>query len=253
MKNQLISDLHLDVNPILEVPIEGDADVCIIPGDLHELDQGIDFIERMLEVRPVLHLMGNHEAYTSSINRVAALFRQHMARLKDYHFMDRHTVIFEDVRYIGATLWTDFNRAHPLSMIQGSGMVKDYLYINNEQEDGRVTPQEILRRHKRDLTYICQELDKPWCGKTVVMTHHAPSFQSCRGRFANLPSTFMYASDLDDLIEGYAPDVWVHGHIHTRLDYEIGSTQILCNPRGSRAVEGHNFDPHFTFTLTREQ
>jgi len=248
MRNQLISDIHLDVRP-MKAPVKADADICMIAGDLHELDQGIAFIEDILEHMPVLYLPGNHEAYTSSIDRVGALFRQHVSRLKDFHFMDRHTVAFEDVRYIGATLWTDFNRGNPLSMMQATGMVKDYLYINNVQEDDRISPEEILRRHQLDLDYICRELEKPWAGKTVVMTHHAPSYQSCRGRYLHSPSNFLYASNLDDLIEGYAPDIWVHGHIHEPLDYTIGSTRILCNPRGSRFVEGQEFDPFFTFTL----
>ncbi|MBD8088724.1 metallophosphoesterase family protein [Pseudomonas fluorescens] len=248
MKNQLISDIHLDVHP-MEAPIGGDADACLIAGDLHELDQGIDFIERILKVRPVLHLLGNHDAYTSSIDRVAKLFSQHVNRLKDFYFMDRHTAVLEDVRYIGATLWTDFNRGNPLSIMQATGMVKDYLYINNAAEDDRIRPEEILRRHQLDLAYIRHELEKPWPGKTVVMTHHSPSYQSCQGRFAHSPSNFLYASNLDDIIKGYAPDVWVHGHIHSRLDYHIGATRILCNPRGSRAMEGQDFDPYFTFTL----
>lgn len=247
MKIQLISDIHLDVRDH-EAPVETDADVCLIPGDLHELDHGIAFIEAMLCRRPVLYLLGNHEAYTSSIDRVSALFRQHMSRLDGFHFMDRRTLAFDGVRFIGATLWTDINRGHPLSMMQATGLVKDYLYIDNAEGTDRVQPAEILKRHQQDLAFIRQELERPWAGKTVVVTHHAPSFQSCAGRFANHPANFMYASNLDDLIEGYSPEIWVHGHIHTRLDYKIGQTRILCNPRGSRAVEGHDFDPYFTFT-----
>ena len=26
--------------------------------------------------------------------------------------------------------------------------------------------------------------------------------------------------------------MWVHGHTHERYDYMIGSTRVVCNPRG---------------------
>jgi hypothetical protein len=42
-----------------------------------------------------------------------------------------------------------------------------------------------------------------------------------------------YSSNLDDFIIGH-PQIkfWTHGHTHDPFDYMIGSTRILCNPRG---------------------
>jgi hypothetical protein len=42
-----------------------------------------------------------------------------------------------------------------------------------------------------------------------------------------------FASDLDDFI-AYRPQIklWTHGHTHEPFDYEIGTTRIVCNPRG---------------------
>jgi hypothetical protein len=42
-----------------------------------------------------------------------------------------------------------------------------------------------------------------------------------------------YSSDLTDFILD-RPQIkaWTHGHTHELFDYRIGSTRILCNPRG---------------------
>jgi Icc-related predicted phosphoesterase len=39
------------------------------------------------------------------------------------------------------------------------------------------------------------------------------------------------------------PLLWVHGHIHHRADYRLGSTRVVCNPRGYPEEPGEGFDP----------
>jgi Icc-related predicted phosphoesterase len=29
--------------------------------------------------------------------------------------------------------------------------------------------------------------------------------------------------------------LWVHGHSHTAVDYDVAGTRVVCNPRGIRA------------------
>jgi hypothetical protein len=42
-----------------------------------------------------------------------------------------------------------------------------------------------------------------------------------------------FYSDLDDFI-AYRPQIrlWMHGHTHEDFDYTIGTTRVVCNPRG---------------------
>jgi len=49
-------------------------------------------------------------------------------------------------------------------------------------------------------------------------------------------------SDLEGLILASRPALWVHGHVHDSHDYRIGSTRIVCNPRGYHS-ENPSFDP----------
>jgi Icc-related predicted phosphoesterase len=57
-----------------------------------------------------------------------------------------------------------------------------------------------------------------------------------------------YASDLSRLILDRQPGLWVHGHLHSRLDYAISDTRIVCNARG-HVDEASEFDPAFTVSL----
>ncbi len=75
---------------------------------------------------------------------------------------------------------------------------------------------------------------------TVVVTHHAPSPQSLGKPPPFDAEAAAYASDLSDLL-GWA-GLWVHGHIHKRLDYGVannrgGLTRVLANPRGYAGIE----------------
>jgi predicted phosphodiesterase len=246
MKVQLISDLHLDVNP-MQPPCGGSADLCLIAGDLHEVDQGVALIEAVLQARPVVYVLGNHECYTSSLRVVREKFLQHARRLPNFHFLDRRTAVFEGVRIIGATLWTDFNRQAPLSMMQARGMVKDYEHIHHDHENRLVLPADILNEHLLDLAFIESELAKPWAGNTVVLTHHAPSEDSCSGRYANQYNNFLFASRLERLFYDYPIHTWAHGHIHQPVDYQINSSRVLSNPRGTQPAECAAYNPYFEF------
>jgi Icc-related predicted phosphoesterase len=72
--------------------------------------------------------------------------------------------------------------------------------------------------------------------KVVVITHHAPSFNSITEEYRR-PSSYHgnggYASELSEFILDHPQiKVWGHGHVHSRHDYTIGTTRVLANPRG---------------------
>ncbi len=49
-----------------------------------------------------------------------------------------------------------------------------------------------------------------------------------------------YASALDTFAASSGVALWVHSHTHYAVDYDIGTTRILSNPRGytDNPVEG---------------
>ena len=75
-------------------------------------------------------------------------------------------------------------------------------------------------------------LATPFDGPTVVITHHAPHWDSVHPKFRSDPVTGAFASDLSSLIIQHQPNLWVHGHVHNSSDYRVGTSRIVCNPHG---------------------
>ena len=99
--------------------------------------------------------------------------------------------------------------------------------------------------HRRTRATIELALSVPHDGPTVVVTHHAPHPDSLPDPHADL--RWCYASDLRDLIHARGPDLWVHGHVHAAVDYAVGPSRIVCNPRG-HPEETTGFDPQGVIT-----
>lgn len=95
------------------------------------------------------------------------------------------------------------------------------------------TPTEAYKRHLAERRWLTDRLAEEHEGPTVVVTHHAPHPQSLHERYADdgaINASFI--SDLSDVIAEHQPALWVHGHVHDNHDYMVGTTRILCNPRG---------------------
>ncbi len=92
--------------------------------------------------------------------------------------------------------------------------------------------RKMIRRHEESRAFINETLSVPFAGKTVVVTHHAPSIRSIHPDYKEDISSTAFASDLTGMITEREPDIWIHGHVHHFLDYEIAKTRILCNPKG---------------------
>lgn len=107
---------------------------------------------------------------------------------------------------------------------------------NTEEADvlilaGDIFVEADLNEHNKTLEYFNKEITS---GKVVVVTHHAPSSLSIADEYKG--DELMnggYYSDLTKFIEDRPSiKVFIHGHTHTKFDYTIGNTRILCNPRG---------------------
>jgi len=149
------------------------------------------------------------------------------------HLLDNSSVTFNDphasgpdheVRLIGATLWTDFRlfgndpESISKSMHHAKNYISDFSCITFGST-GWMTPADSVKLFNVSAQYIADELDKPFAGKTVVVTHHLPSRKSVAARFAKDYSSAAFASHLDHLV--VKSDLWIHGHTHDSFDYLI--------------------------------
>jgi hypothetical protein len=109
-----------------------------------------------------------------------------------------------------------------------------------KQEPGHFSPQDAFDEHKETLGYIQSVIEGKFDQKFVVVGHHAPSRISTHPRYKH--DTLMngaYSSSIDEYIMDHPQiKLWTHGHTHEDFDYMLGSTRIVCNPRGYINYEG---------------
>jgi Icc-related predicted phosphoesterase len=206
----------------------------------------------------VIYVMGNHEHYNGDYRNTITTLRDRLSYIRNLHILDKDTFVIDDVTFIGGTLWTDMNKEDPITLMQMSGMMNDFRCVDNshrmvnfkayeqihgvdnrekpifKQRAARFTPEDAVEDHKQMMDYIRIMIEGKWDQKFVVVGHHAPSKQSTHPRYKEeVVMNGGYSSDLDDFIIDHPQiKLWTHGHTHEDFDYMIGSTRIVCNPRG---------------------
>ena len=255
LRLHVVSDLHVEFGNPIPDPVE-DADLIVLAGDLAPYRPAVvrELVRAWGEKR-VLYVPGNHEFYGGDIDHVrAALARQCLEVGID--LLDRASRCIRGVRFIGATLWTDFNLygvecAFAFKDLAQHGM-SDFHVIGHR---GRAfTPEESTRRHAADLRFIDRELRHAQeAGETaVVITHHAPTGQSVHPRFFGSNLNPAFASDLERMIATYQPALWIHGHMHNSVDLRLGETRVLANPGAYSPEENTEYDPALCVAVATE-
>lgn len=266
MKIKVVSDLHLEFSDF-DITNDECADMLILGGDiliaedLHDHPEIVnteeqitiakgtglgrrqdsarryrDFLQRCSSrFAHVIYIAGNHEFYNGKWNAGLDYLREEIAKYSNVHFLECGTVVIDDVTFVGGTLWTDMNRSDPMTMAMVQQMMNDFRIIRHDGEGyRRITPSDIVARHKQTLDYFKTEVEKDPSKKYVVVGHHSPSYLSVHDRYKNEKHiNGAYHSDLSEFILDH-PQVklWTHGHTHYAFDYMLGSTRIVCNPRG---------------------
>ena len=254
MNIQLLSDLHLESNPHFVPQLAPGADVLVLAGDIGSYQHhssltrlGIeDFgLQRFANWPvPVIFIPGNHEydglEFASAHQRL-----QDACRRLGLVWLERDVTVIAGVRFIGCTLWTDFDamlsaRAVTSEVTLGQQLAArekafraaDYALKRNHSLVGG---QPMLANQVRELglssqAWLRQALAQPFEGKTAVVTHFAPSLLSADPRFGVTPGTAGFCNALDDLLP--AANVWLHGHLHCPSDYTVGDCRVVANPLG---------------------
>ena len=235
MKIWLFSDLHLEfADAQLQPP---DADICVCAGDVtvNGVVPSLKWLKaHIAPAMPVIFVAGNHEFYRASFLESLAEARA-FAGDNGIHFLEQDRITMPGVTFWGATLWTDFALfGRPdVGMAAAEAQMSDFKRIKyTKQPYRRFRALDALRSHREGRSRLQETLSAPRTGKTVVVTHHAPSMESISPAFRTDNLSAAYASDLRDLIIEHRPDLWMHGHIHQAVDYRIGLTRVISNPRG---------------------
>lgn len=264
MKLLILSDLHLDLAPMpLEVNarrIDEDADLVILAGDIHEGTAGLHWSRQSFPDKPIVYVAGNHEFYGHTWGGLLVDLRGTAAKL-GISFLENDVLNFGGVRFLGCSMWTDFlldgesRQAGAMQVAQS--WLSDYHWIRVGPSDipldpgrthtARLDVEMTLQRHQQSVAWLEQELFKGLPQTTVVVTHHGPHPNSVPAQFLGDPLSPAFVSNLERLM-GQAC-LWVHGHVHASMDYQVKGTRIVCNPRGYwlrlDGLENKRFQPAY--------
>ena len=154
------------------------------------------------------------------------------------------------------------NKEDPSTLYSIRNMMNDFIKVFNGEIDNRgkpykvvnrLTPDDVVVDHKAMLEYIRTVVDGKHDRKFVVVGHHAPSKLSTKPKYQD--DTIMngaYSSDLSEFILDHPQiKLWTHGHTHDNFDYMVGSTRVVCNPRGYVKYEHQAdiFNPNIIFEV----
>ena len=262
MKIAVCSDLHLEFQDINLKNEEG-AEVLILSGDImiaedlhnhppvHPNDpvnipnlgrrqetalRFRDFLSRCSFQFPhVIYIAGNHEFYHGRWSASLNHLRDECARYPNVYFLENDIKVIGEVSFIGATLWTDCNKGDPLTLHALNDMMNDYRVIRNDELGfTKLRPAHTMHRHHQTMSYLKAVLPDLKDKKVVFVGHHTPSHQSIHEMYrGDYLMNGGYHSELSEFILDHPEIVlWTHGHTHEPMDYMIGTTRVVCNPRG---------------------
>lgn len=234
-----------------------ETDVVILAGDIGKGVHGIKWAKRSFPDVPIIYIAGNHEYYGGDIDDVKKM--QGMSKLLGIHFLNNNSVVINGVRFLGCTLWSNIEQWSMAKVKKAVSMMNDYQYIEAkywwQNNDNRtqaakylnVSGQSLLGKdkfhpvisyllHNESVSWLSEQLRKPFIGKTVVVTHHAPSFKSTVRETSEkrIALQASYASNMETFISQFSQviDLWVHGHIHQAVNYQVHGVPVRSNPRG---------------------
>lgn len=284
MNIQLLSDLHLEAHPHFQPQPAPGADVLVLAGDIGSYQTGSqlpdeDFGLARFSPRPrseggadwpvpVLYVPGNHEYDGQDFDAAHQRLRAACERW-GLVWLERATTVLQGVRFVGATLWSDFDA---LSVHEGRGDLARQLGLRDKafraanfylrKTGGTRHGEPFLAEAVREEALASQAwlraaLATPFDGPTVAVTHFAPSLQSADPRYGLVPGTAGFCNALDDLLP--RARLWLHGHLHAPSDYVAQGRhadgtpwrcRVVANPLGyARKGEQAAFQPSACITV----
>lgn len=272
MNIQLLSDLHLESNPHFAPQPAPGADVLVLAGDIgsYQNDSSLtrlgiaDFgLQRFANWPcPVIFVPGNHEYDGQDFCETHSRLQEVCARL-GLVWLERETVTIQGVRFVGCTLWTDFDAittsravANPVTVGQqlvardkAFRAANHALKRHHAVRSGQPMMAEAIRElGLQNQLWLRQALSTPVDCTTVVVTHFAPSLLSADPRYGVNAGTAGFCNALDDLLP--QAQLWLHGHLHCPCDYIKNGCRVVANPLGyARKGEQEKFRPDLLITV----
>ncbi|QYX50462.1 metallophosphoesterase family protein [Pseudomonas sp. S07E 245] len=226
MRIGVLSDLHLEFEHF--EPAELDVDLVVLAGDIHTKERGIRWANEVFSSE-VLYVLGNHEFYSGHFDRTLEKSKQLAA--SHVHVLEQDVFIRDGIRFLGCTGWTDFRATGDVTAASAKAMssMTDFKVIRAGENYRRLRPDDVASRSRQAKAWLTTELEKPFTGRTVVITHHSPLIE-VGGHEQDGHLTASYCNSWPSLV--MKADVWVFGHTHHAIDIEMGGCRLISNPKG---------------------
>lgn len=188
----------------------------------------------------VIYVYGNHEYYSGVFwdKNKSRIFKNKKLP-KNLIILDSENIIIDDVVFIGATLWTNFDKENPVTMYRCERNVSDFECIRKQVEDKshRIIASDMANKFNYQSKFIFEQIDNYKDKKQVVITHFMPSEICVNKRYkGDLLNPYFYSELGNEMCKYNKPDLWIHGHTHISFVGEICNTKIVCNPYGYKDV-----------------
>jgi predicted phosphodiesterase len=256
---RIFSDTHLDRffkycnelwNPI---PLETDSETALIlAGDIWEGDKFIEhssksWIKPLSErFHSIIIVLGNHDCWGENLTKIYKKIQNRLfdENLFNVHLLQNNKIIIDGTKFLGGTLWTDFNNKDPFTIWQAKQYMNDYNYIRIGDQYRKLLADDILKEHIDTRDFIFESAHKKDCEKVIVVSHHTPSFQTCDDRYKGGGFTNgYYHTELGDNIVDSEIGLWCYGHTHAPKQFNIGNTLLVNNAVGYVPFEQTGYDP----------
>lgn len=248
MRIYAVNDLHIEIGFWMPTPSTvATADLVVLAGDIGRHAEGLVWARTAFAGKRIVYVAGNHEFYGAEYHEMRRELRR-TARELGIDLLENDEVVIDGVRFLGCTLWTDFRLYGDEfeAMDYARRRMNDFLRIRFEDSPSvTFRPEDSAVLHRQSRAWLEGKLAEPFAGKTVVVTHHAPSLASIDEQWKDDLLTAAFASHLDPLV--VRADLWLHGHTHAFADHRVGDCRVMCNPRGyardGRALERTGWNP----------
>ena len=159
MKLHILSDLHLGSGAFERPEIE--ADVVVLAGDIARPRESVPWASGF--GKPVLYVPGNHEFYGGSIDGTVQDLTRACAGTQ-VHVLDDTEMVIGGVRFLGSTLWTDFELfdepARAAAKAEAGRLIRDFSRIRLAEAGQAVfTPEDSAALFKRHANWLRARLD----------------------------------------------------------------------------------------------
>lgn len=241
MKVQYASDLHLEFPEnrrfITKNPIKAVGEVLLLAGDIvlfKEMVKCGDFFSYLSDhFEETYWVPGNHEYYFYDLASKCGVMHEYIK--PNVHLVNNTVIKKEDVNFIFSSLWSKIGERNGWQISQRMNDFRAIQFIDNY-----LTTEIYNEQHEKSLVFLLKALDRLVEEKTVVTTHHVPTFLNYPKKYRGDVLNEAFAVELFDVIEKYQPNFWLYGHTHSNTpDFNIRNAQLLTNQLGYVRAEEH--------------